>query len=87
MIEAQVAGALAQFGVAGLVAWMWLSERRGAAEREREATEAHRRLMDERSALEAVLETVRSNTRALTALEVVQRELMAALRGKSVDKD
>jgi hypothetical protein len=87
MIEAQVAGALAQFGVAGLVAWMWLSERRGASQREREATEAHRRLMDERSALEAVLETVRSNTRALTALEVVQRELMAALRGKSRETD
>ena len=81
MIEAELAGAAAQFGVAGLVAWMWLSERRSAAGRERELAEAHRRLMEDRAALDAVLETVRSNTRAMTALEVVQRELTAALRG------
>lgn len=80
-MEAELAGAAAQFGVAGLVGWMWLSERRAAAARERELAEAHRRLMEDRAALDAMLETVRGNTRAMTALEIVQRELMAALRG------
>jgi len=81
MIEAELAGAVAQFGVAGLVGWMWLSERRSAAGRERELSESHRRLIEDRSALGALLETVRSNTRAMATLEVAQRELIAALRG------
>jgi hypothetical protein len=81
MIEAEIAGAAANFGVAGLIAWMWLSERRAGATREREMTEAHRRLVDDRVALDALLETVRGNTRAMTALEASQRELVSALRG------
>ncbi len=80
MIEAELAAAVAQFGVAGLVAWMWLSERRSAAERERQMTEAHRRLVEDRSALTALLDTVRANTKAMTALELVQRELITAFR-------
>ena len=80
MFEAELAAAVAQFGVAGLVAWMWLSERRSAAERERQMTEAHRRLVEDRSALVALLDTVRANTKAMTALELVQRELIAAFR-------
>lgn len=81
MIEAELAGAVAQFGVAGLVGWMWLSERRSAAVRERELSDAHRRLIEDRSALGALLETVRCNTRAMATLEVAQRELISALRG------
>ncbi len=80
MIEAEIAAALAQFGVAGLVGWMWLSERRSAAVKDRELSEAHRRLVEDRSALGALLDTVRANTRAMTALEIVQRELIAAFR-------
>ncbi len=83
MIEAELAAALAQFGVAGLVGWMWLSERRSAGVKERELSEAHRRLVEDRSALGALLDTVRANTRAMTALEIVQRELIAAFRAGS----
>lgn len=61
--------ALAQLGAAGLIGWMWLAERRAAATRERQLGDAHERLMQERPQLSALLEVVRDNTRALSALE------------------
>lgn len=75
MIGADVASAAAQFGVAGLIGWMWLCERRAAAARERQLTELHERLVRERSHLRLVVRTLRANTRALTALEAGQRDL------------
>lgn len=74
-MEAEIAGALAQFGVAGLVGWMWLAERRAAAGRERQLTEAHDRLMAERERAETLVGLVSGSTRALTALEASQRDL------------
>jgi nitrate reductase gamma subunit len=74
-MEAEIAGALAQFGVAGLVGWMWLTERRAAAGRERQLTEAHDRLMAERERAETLVGLVAASTRAMTALEASQREL------------
>ncbi|MFG0246714.1 MAG: hypothetical protein ACF8MF_11770 [Phycisphaerales bacterium JB052] len=78
-MDAEIMGALTQFGVAGLVCWMWLVERRASAERERQMTEAHRALMQQREEREGLIEVVRSNTRALTAMEVGQRELIGAI--------
>lgn len=75
MMEAQIAGALAQFGVAGLVGWMWLAERRSAAVRERQLAEAHDRLMAERERAGTLVGLVSTSTRAMTALEASQREL------------
>lgn len=66
---------LTQFGAAGLIAWMWLVERRSAGERERQLAEAHRALMEQRVQLERVLSVVSDNTRAVTALEAGQRRL------------
>lgn len=74
-MEGEIAGALAQFGVAGLVGWMWLTERRAAAGRERQLTEAHDRLMGERERAETLVGLVGASTRAMTALEASQREL------------
>lgn len=65
---------LTPFGAAGLIAWLWLTERRSAADRERQLTEAHERLVRQRSEIALLVGVVRDNTRALTALE-------AALRG------
>jgi hypothetical protein len=79
MPDPQLAAALAQFGAAGLIGWMWLSERRAAAARERQLAELHERLMHERPQLAALLAVLRDNTRALTALEVGQRHVAAAL--------
>jgi nitrate reductase gamma subunit len=75
MMEAEIAGALAQFGVAGLVGWMWLAERRSAAGRERQLAEAHDRLMAERERAETLVGIISTSTRAMTAVEVSQREL------------
>lgn len=71
--------ALTQFGVAGLVCWMWLAERRAAGVRERQVGELHERLMRERRELDVLVTTLRENTRALTALEACQRGLVAML--------
>jgi hypothetical protein len=71
--------ALAQFGVAGLIGWMWLAERRAAAARDRQLAELHERLMQERPHTAILLEVVRDNTRALTALDLGQRTLAGLL--------
>ena len=83
MPDAQIAAALAQFGAAGLIGWMWLTERRAAAARERQLADLHDRLMHERPQLAALLAVLRDNTRALTALELGQRHVAAALEGLS----
>jgi len=71
---------LTQFGVAGLVAWMWLVERRAASARERQLSEAHERVMAQRVELESLVRVVRDNSRAMAALEASQRELVGAVR-------
>ncbi len=78
-MDAEIMGALTQFGVAGLVCWMWLTERRASAERERQITETHRVLMQQREERDGLVEVVRDNTRAMTALEAGQRDLVAAI--------
>lgn len=77
---AELAGALAQFGTAGLIGWMWLTERRASAERERELREAHEALVRERAQLGELMRVVSANTAALAALEAGQRELRGLLR-------
>ncbi len=72
--------ALAQLGAAGLIGWMWLTERRAAAEREQQLREAHAAILDERPRLEVLLRALDANTRAITALEVGQRQLAEAVR-------
>lgn len=71
--------ALTQFGVAGLVCWMWLSERRSSGERERQISEAHRELMHQKEELGGFVEVIRDNTRVMAAMEAGQRELVNAI--------
>ena len=78
-MDAEIMGSLTQFGVAGLVCWMWLAERRASVERERQITETHRVLMQQAEERDGLVEVVRDNTRAMTALETGQRELVAAI--------
>ncbi len=84
-MEAEIAGALAQFGAAGLIGWMWLTERRSAAHRERELSEAHRRIVDSRHGVDVLVGVVESNTRALASLERGQMELVRTLHGRGGD--
>lgn len=70
-----LAATLTQFGVAGLMGWMWLSERRAAAERDRHLAQAHERIAQDRVAMNAVLEALRDNTRVLGGVESTLRGL------------
>lgn len=79
-MDAELASSLAQAGAAGLIGWMWLAERRAAAARERQLTDLHERLIQERTALAALVAVVRDNTRALTALEIGQRAIASAIQ-------
>jgi hypothetical protein len=73
------AAALAQFGTAGLIGWMWLTERRAAAARERQLAEAHERLMSQRACFELVVAAIKENTKVLATLEAGQRALAQVL--------
>jgi hypothetical protein len=79
MPDPDLTAALAQLGAAGLIGWMWLSERRAAAARERQLSQLHDRLMQERLSLSALVSVVRDNTRALAALDAGQRSIAAAM--------
>lgn len=79
MTEVEILASLTQFGMAGLIAWMWLVERRAATERERQILSAHERLMEQRVQLDSLLKVVGDNTRAVTALESAQRALARAV--------
>jgi hypothetical protein len=78
-MEPAIASALAQFGAAGLIGWMWLAERRAAAIREKQLADLHERLQEERPQISTLIAVVKDNTRALTALEVGQRTLTTLL--------
>jgi len=90
MIETDVLASVTQFGTAGLVAWMWLVERRAAAERERQLSEAHHRIVEDRVQVGALMDVVKENTRAVGAMEAGQRAILALvdrLGGPAADPD
>lgn len=78
-MDPQAAAALAQFGTAGLIGWMWLTERRAAAIRERQLSESHDRLMAERACFDLLVAAIKENTRVLATLEAVQRAMTGAV--------
>lgn len=65
----------AQFGTAGLIAWMWLTERRQSQKRDGELSEAHEALRRQSVTVDSLVRVVEDNTRALTTLEGSQRRL------------
>lgn len=79
MMEPQVLTAIVQFGAAGLIGWMWLTERRSAMTREQQLSETHARLLRDRESLEVLIAALRDNTRASAAIEAGQRALADAL--------
>lgn len=81
-MDTEVLASCAQFGTAGLVGWMWLTERRAAAQREKQLSEAHERLVQERTSLDALLSAIRENTRVLAQIEGGQRTLISIFAGR-----
>ena len=79
MDEMTVFTNLTQLGAAGVIGWLWLSERRANSTRERELSEAHARIMREKESSEAIVSLVRENTEALGRLGESQRTLGASI--------
>jgi hypothetical protein len=77
-MDPQLATMAAQFGVAGLIGWMWLTERRAAADRDRQLAEAQTMLAQSQKGVEVLLKALDDNTRAIAALEAAQRNLAAS---------
>ncbi|HYE01743.1 MAG TPA: hypothetical protein VD963_00770 [Phycisphaerales bacterium] len=78
-METDALSALVQFGAAGLIGWMWLSERRAAAGRESQLTAAHERILGDKARLDTLVGVLEQNTRIITALELGQRQLVQVL--------
>ena len=86
MLDAEMAGSLVQFGTAGLIGWMWLSERRDAATAVKQLREAHERIVQEKTSLDAVLGAVRENTRVLEQIAESQRALRDTMVAMGVER-
>jgi hypothetical protein len=86
-MDPDLIASFAQFGAAGLVGWMWLSERRASAQREKQLTEAHERLVAERTSLDALLTAIRENTRVLAQIEGGQRTLISILAARRTTRE
>ena len=78
-MDPQLATMAAQFGVAGLIGWMWLTERRAAADRDRQLAHAHAMLSNNQKSVDILLRALDDNTRAIATLEAAQRALIDAM--------
>ena len=77
--QVELLAPVAQFGTAGLIAWMWITERRSSAESSRRLEQSHDRILEKRQQLDEFVAVSSSNTRAMVALESSQRELSEAI--------
>ena len=75
MLEPEALVQFTSLGSAGLIAAIWFIERRHSEKRDQQLTDAHHRILEQRTHVDALLEVVRENTRAITALETGQRAL------------
>lgn len=73
------AAIITNLGAAGVIAAMWLAERRSAAARERSLEEAHRALVAERRDAALLIGLAADAARALSAVERTQRAVLAAI--------
>lgn len=74
-MEEQMLSYVAQFGMAGLMGLLWILERRHSSQRERELSEAHTRILEQREELSELIAVVRDNTTAMTSLVQQQTHL------------
>ncbi|MHC4976131.1 MAG: hypothetical protein ACYTF7_05940 [Planctomycetota bacterium] len=78
-MESELLSLAAQFGAAGLIAWMWLTERRSSSARETQLSEAHDQLREQRVQMQELLRIVTENTRALSALDASNTRIAEAI--------
>ena len=72
----EVLAIISQFGAAGLLGLLWITERRQAGLRDRQIAEAHRSLAMRDQELGTIINVVRDNTRAIVTLEQTQRHML-----------
>jgi len=72
---------LLDFGMAGVMAGLWLWERSHSRKREAQLTAAHERLMRRDEQLRLLVRLTQKNTRALVEFERTQRRLAGILEG------
>ena len=70
-----LAALFTQFGSAGLMGWMWLSERKGAQTRDTQLAELQTRLLQERLQFDALVSLARDCARAVGTLDAGQRQI------------
>ncbi|MFG0258392.1 MAG: hypothetical protein ACF8GE_10865 [Phycisphaerales bacterium JB043] len=78
-MESDLLSLAAQFGAAGLIAWMWLTERRNSTSRDAQLREAHDQLREQRVQMQELLRIITENTRALTALDASNTRIAEAI--------
>ena len=81
MLEAESLAALTQFGVAGLIGWLWITERRAAGARDRQLEALHTRLMQVTGVVEREGEVVQIVALRLDSLD----PLLGRLKTRSRD--
>jgi hypothetical protein len=78
-MEQELMSMATQFGATGLIAWMWLTERRHSSARDRQISEAHERMLEQRTQLEQLVSVIGEVTRAVSAVEAGQRAVADAI--------
>jgi hypothetical protein len=74
-IPIETINALTQVGAAGIMGMLWVWERLLSRRRERQLTEAHDRLLQQREHLRILIKLVRRNTQAIERFEQTQIQL------------
>lgn len=77
---------LAQFGVAGLMGALWVWERLYSRRRERQLSEVHEVILNERQQLQVLVELVRNNTASIERFDRTQTQLVNILERAQHDK-
>ena len=70
---------LTQFGVAGLMGALWIWERLLSRRRERQLTESHGKLLQQRNELRVLIGLVHETTRAIERFDQTQKEFRSFL--------
>ena len=70
-----LAALFTQFGSAGLMGWMWLSERKGAQVRDTQLAEVQTRLLQERLQFDTLVSLARDCAHAVGTLDSGQRQI------------
>ncbi len=79
-LHSETIDALTQVGAAGIMGMLWVWERLLSRRRERQLSDAHDRIMQQREQLKVLIRLVRRNTQAIERFEQTQAQLSQVLK-------